>query len=288
MSEFNQYRPQRFSLIPPVIKNLLIINVLFFLATLVLDSQGIDMYAIFGLHFPLASDFKVWQPITYMFMHGSEGHIFFNMLALWMFGAQLENYWGSKRFLTYYLVTGIGAAVIHYSVLYFTSLEPLLATMNMLIDSPSIGGFNEFYNSHQSWLGTFATESGQLDSINRQLSILDVNPNDKAALNAISNFMAEFKDYYLNKGTIVVGASGAVYGLLLAFGMLFPNAMIYLYFFVPIRAKYFVILYGALELFMGIKNSVDDNVAHFAHLGGMLFGFILIKYWNKTLRNRMY
>jgi membrane associated rhomboid family serine protease len=237
MSEFNQYRPQSNFGIPMVVKNLLIINVLFFAGTLL--STNVDFYQLFGLHFPTAPNFKVWQPITYMFMHGDVMHIFFNMFGLYMFGSQLEKYWGPKRFLTYYMVTGIGAAIVHFTVFYFVSMPRFENELNIL----AAQGY------------------------------------------AIPDSLW---DEFLN-GNLVVGASGAIFGLLLAFGMLFPNTELMMLFFpVPIKAKYFVIGYGLIELFSGVRAAEGDNVAHFAHLGGMLFGFILIKYWNKTMRNRFY
>jgi membrane associated rhomboid family serine protease len=225
---YNNYRPGGFSLLPEVVKNLLIINGLFFLITIVVGNRfNIDLNQLLGLHYPQSEAFKPYQIITYMFMHGNLPHIIMNMFALWMFGTNIENYWGGKRFLIFYIVTGLGAAFIHYLVLYFSLVLPTLSEIEAL----------------QS-MGTI----------------------DNADANSIPP---------------VVGASGAVFGLLLAFGMLFPEQMIYIYFAIPIKAKYFVILYGLIELSTGIYNSSADKVAHFAHLGGMLFGFILIKYWRK-------
>lgn len=204
---------------PPVVKNLLILNVLFFLADISLQTRGFDLTQWLGLHYITAQDFYPWQFITYMFMHGNFSHLFFNMFALWMFGYALENYWGSKRFLVYYLITGVGAALIQTGVL---ALE--------------IRGMTQ-------GLPPFAAQ------------------------------------HYINQ-IVTVGASGAVYGILLAFGMCFPNVPIFLYFFFPIKAKWFVIIYGVIELFAGIGGTAD-GVAHFAHLGGMIFGLLLILYWRK-------
>ncbi len=232
---YNSYRPRGFSFLPEVVKNLLIINGLFFLVTIVVGNRlGIDLTQYLGLHYPLSDDFKPYQIITYMFMHGNFLHILSNMFALWMFGTSIENYWGGKRFLVYYLVTGLGAAIIHYIVLYYTTVIPALHEIKAL---------------------------QQLDNI-----------QDADAV----------AQQFYNHIPPVVGASGAVFGILLAFGMMFPNQIIYLYFAIPIKAKYFVILYGLFELYAGIENSRSDNVAHFAHLGGMVFGYILIKYWNKN------
>lgn len=227
---YQQYRPNSFSVLPPVVKNLLIINGLFFLATLSFQTLGSDLTDTLGLHFPLADTFRPYQLITYMFMHGSFMHLFFNMFALWMFGNTLENVWGPKRFLIYYLITGIGAAVCHYAVVYYEMQPALNYISQNALDYPELEALKqEVYNA-----------------------------------------------------PVVVGASGSVFGILLAFGMMFPNTLLYIYFAIPIKAKWFVVLYGAMELFSGLRGAPGDNVAHFAHLGGMLFGFILIKYWKRN------
>lgn len=239
-------RPSSFKLLPDVIKNLLIINGLFFLATVVLPRAfGVDLVRMLGLYLPASENFQPYQIITHMFMHGGLMHIFFNMFALWMFGYTLENIWGSKRFLIYYLVTGLGAALLHMGVTYweYSQVKDLL-TQDQL----------------------------QMVLIQGQ-DILLSNQNFTDEAMAKANLI-------LNTPT--VGASGAVFGILLAFGMMFPNQYIYVYFALPIKAKYFVAIYGAIELYNGIANDPGSNVAHFAHLGGMLFGFLLIRYWRKN------
>jgi membrane associated rhomboid family serine protease len=276
----NEYsRPNNFSVLPLVVKNLLIINGLFYLATLTAETQGVDLSDLLGLHFPFSEKFKSYQFITYMFMHGSFMHLFFNMFALWMFGNTLENLWGPKRFLTYYIITGIGAAIIHYSVVYFQT-QPTLDFINTYIANPSLENFQLFLKSEHFKM----TSQEMLDHFNSTIPTLynqAINSNDaQHALQISIDYMHVYKADFLN-APIVVGASGSVFGILLAFGMLFPNTLLYVYFAIPIKAKWFVILYGAMELFSGLKGSPDDNVAHFAHLGGMLFGFILIKYWQK-------
>lgn len=219
----NNFRPTGFSVLPIVVKNLLIINVLFFLATIATDVVlHIDLKDYLGLHYIGASDFQPFQLVTYMFMHGNFAHLFFNMFALWMFGNTLENIWGANRFLLFYFVCGIGAGLVQELVQYIQ----FVTTLDVRI----------------------------------------------AANHVIS------MDDYLNMLT-TVGASGAVYGILLAFGMMFPNSTLYIYFAIPIKAKWFVLLYGIIELYSGLNGA--DNVAHFAHLGGMLFGLILILYWKK-------
>ncbi|MEG1555381.1 MAG: rhomboid family intramembrane serine protease [Bacteroidales bacterium] len=262
-----QIRAGGFSILPPVVKNLLIINGLFFLAKIVFGSRGVDLDAIFGLHYFTASEFRPWQIITYMFMHGDFGHIFFNMFALWMFGSSIENAWGGKRFISYYLITGIGAALIHYIIIYF-QIHPTLVLLNHFLDNPNL----ETYQ----YLAQHNTSERFQTMLTNNLYYLQQNPD---SIHELVNVTTTAKENFLNSFNII-GASGSVFGLLLAFGMLFPNAQIYLYFLLPIKAKWFVIIYGALELLYGVTGS-SDGIAHFAHLGGMLFGIILILVWRK-------
>ncbi|MDR0657938.1 MAG: rhomboid family intramembrane serine protease [Mediterranea sp.] len=222
-------------MIPPVTKNLIIINVLFFLGTIVAERYGIDLNNFLGLHFFLADNFNPAQFFTYMFMHGGWSHLFFNMFAVWMFGCVLEQVWGSGRFLFYYIFCGIGAGLVQEIVqtVYF---ETVLSAY----DNVDLGG--------------------------QVVPMTD----------------------YLNM-MVTVGASGAVYAILLAFGMLFPNQRMFIIPVpVPVKAKYFVIGYAVLELYLGLSNNASDNVAHFAHLGGMLFGFILIMYWKNNKNGKHY
>ncbi len=278
---YQQYRPQSFNILPPVVKNLLIINGLFFLATLVVGTQfGVDLTDKLGLHYLLSSDFRPYQIITYMFMHGSFMHLFFNMFALWMFGNTLENYWGPKRFLTYYIITGIGAALCHYSIVYFQN-QPTIDFINNYIANPSISDFQTFLNSHQIKLASQTAIDHYNELIPTAYSNAMSTNNVDEAIRISVEYMQIYKADFLN-APVIIGASGSVFGILLAFGMLFPNTMLYIYFAIPIKAKWFVILYGAAELYSGLSNNPGDNVAHFAHLGGMLFGFILIKYWQKS------
>lgn len=216
-----------FTSLPPVIKNLLIINAVMLLVTFLAEDF---MYRTFSLFFFESEFFKPYQFITHMFMHGGVLHLFFNMYSLVIFGVVLEHVWGSQKFFLYYMVTGLGAAALHSLVLW--------------ID----------YSSQVA-----AFEAG-----------------NQYALENIRVLLS----------TPTVGASGAVYGVLLAYGMLFPNNVLQLIFPpIALKAKWFVLIFGALELWLGISNT-GGNIAHFAHLGGMLFGFILIKYWKKN--NRMY
>jgi len=279
-----QYSPMGFRLLPPVVKNILIINFLFFLATISFDTAfNIDLADYLGLHYPAARDFQPFQFITYMFMHGGFSHIFFNMFAVWMFGYALENYWGGKRFLIYYLVTGIGAALIHYLVMYFFEIGPVTKAVNVFLNDPTIPGFMNFINSPDFQIPTAEVQARYMEFTSTFNQLVRVDQD--AALQEAVDFALFYRGEFLN-GPVVVGASGAVFGILLAFGMMFPNALIFLYFFIPIKAKYFVMIYGALELYAGITDK-GSNVAHFAHLGGMIFGFILIKIWKRKQTYQM-
>lgn len=275
------FQPRRFNVLPTVVKNLLIINGLFFLATIVLDTSfRIDLTKILGLHFVGATDFKPYQFVTYMFMHGGLWHIFFNMFALWMFGNALENVWGPSRFLTYYMVTGIGAGIVYTIWIYF-QMAPVLSDINHFLETRDLSVLGEFTSSHTFRLHESSGAIWQdFLQFQRHIRILNVQPANPEAMQGVLNFLADYKAYYMNQ-SVVVGASGAVFGILLAFGMMFPNAIIYLYFAIPIKAKYFVIIFGAFELFEGVMNRPGNNIAHFAHLGGMLFGYLMILYWKK-------
>jgi len=273
---YEQYSPpQRFQILPPVVKNLLIINGIFFIATWVLRNRGIDLTDLLGLHYFGAEKFRVYQVITYMFMHGSLAHIFFNMFALWMFGNALENFWGSKRFLTFYIVCGIGAAITHY-VIYYIEIYPMLANINDYLANPEPSMFSNLLASLKG------IDPERSKEIVTAITQMDASGSHSQAAQTSVEVLNRYLTEYLNE-TNVVGASGAVFGILLAFGMMFPNTLLYLYFAIPIKAKYFVFFYGVAELVSGISSRPGDNVAHFAHLGGMLFGFFLLLYWRKKL-----
>jgi len=234
---------------PPVVKNLIIINALMFLGTLaVQQAWSTDLNQILGLYYLGSPLFKPYQIITHMFMHGSLGHIFFNMFALWMFGKVLEQVWGSKRFFIYYMITGLGAVFLH-SIVLSLEIHPLV---------------------------NYVSQTYGIDSLTPDVIDQLYNMNDPKA-----------KALAMGLVTPTIGASGAVFGVLLAFGMLFPNTQLMLLFPpIPIKAKYFVIGYGLIELYLGVMQP-GSNVAHFAHLGGMLFGFVMIKLW-KNDRNAFY
>ncbi|MBR3101299.1 MAG: rhomboid family intramembrane serine protease [Muribaculaceae bacterium] len=230
--------------IPPVTKHLLIINVLLWLGTIVLGrTPGIDLTQWLGLHYWQGSDFNPAQLITYMFMHDTSSitHLFFNMFSLWMFGVTLERVLGQKRYLFYYLACGIGAALVQ-------ELTWTLTWKNTFV--PAFASMNQITPDQVTQL----LNTGQLQEY----------------INVFHNSL------------ITVGASGAVFGILLAFGMIFPNMPMYIIPFpFPIKAKWMVLGYGAVELLFGVA-SIMSNVAHFAHLGGMIFGFFIILYWKRS------
>ncbi len=217
-----------------------------------------------------------------MFMHSTQNfsHILFNMFALWMFGNTLENVWGSKKFLIYYLVTGLGAGIVYTFWIHF-QLAPTLDAIDFFLNNPSISSFVEFRNSDFFQIGSYDIQNNFNAFASEYNRLISNNPTQ--ALQESISFMEQYRIDFLNAHT-VVGASGAVFGILLAFGMMFPNSLLYLYFAIPIKAKWFVILYGLFELYSGISNNPNDNVAHFAHLGGMVFGFLLIMFWKKKGR----
>jgi membrane associated rhomboid family serine protease len=264
-----QYRPI-FQNTPIVVKNLIIINVLMMLATFAMQSAGYNFTEIFGMHYPASEKFRLYQVVTHMFMHGGFMHLFFNMFALWMFGRVLESIWGPRRFLIYYFVTGLGAVALH---MFVNHLE-IMSIKNAIVafsNTPAPELLEVFAKKH------LGKPSPQM--IDFMQSFYD-NPTSASYAAEGENLMQRILQMKMDIPT--VGASGAVFGILLAFGMIFPNTQLMLIFPpIPIKAKYFVIGYGAIELYLGLTNA-GGSIAHFAHLGGMLFGFILIKYWAKT------
>ena len=206
--------------LPVITKSILLLNLLMWFADLLASRYGFRLYTLLGLHYITAADFHWWQPLTYMFMHGGFSHLFFNMFAVLMFAPVLEQEWGPRRLLIYYIICGLGAAFVQEAV-WALKVQHLLAT--------------------------YTAESVMMNYANQ---------------------------------VVTIGASGAVFGILLAFGWLFPDVPMFLLFIpIPIRARIFVIIYAAVELFAGFSNLPGDNIAHFAHLGGMLFGLILLLIW---------
>lgn len=246
------------------------INIVMLVATWALQSAGIDLTEKLGLYYPGSEHFRPYQFVTHMFMHANFMHLFFNMFALYMFGKVLETVWGSKRFLIYFFVTGLGAAALHSFVTYL-EISHLQKSVSAFLNTPSPELLAAFVKANLSHPTAWVT-----DLVNNW----GVTPNNQAYIQQANELVQQVLVMKMDIPT--VGASGAVFGVLLAFGYLFPNTELMLLFPpVPIKAKYFVIGYGAIELYFGITQS-NSNVAHFAHLGGMLFGFILLKYWEKN------
>jgi len=240
----NQYGVGGFGNLPMVTKNLIFINfIIYFSTLLILKVKHYDLTDFLGLHYHLSENFKPHQFITYIFMHDTTSfqHIIMNMLGLYLFGPLLEQVWGPKRFLIYYMLTGYGAAALNYAITGY-QIQHMLPQVNAIIDSTTDIAF-------------------------------------KAKL-------IEQKFEYLNR-SVVVGASGALYGLLAAYGVLFPNMEMRIYMFIPIKAKWMVLLYGGAELFLGMNPQAGDNVGHFGHLGGLLVGIVLIYTWRRD-RNQFY
>lgn len=278
-----EYRPSSFKLLPDVVKNIMIICGLAFLLNIILQGKGIDINSFLGLYYPGSENFHWWQYFSHLFMHGNFMHIFSNMLAFWMFGNVLENLWGPKRFLLYFLVTGIGAAML-YNLFTYYEISQLKNNAEIFFNTPSADGFAIFVRENIPYQYLNPEYSTVIDGIKTAwYESGDSSQVIQHAKEAVNEYI-RFKENDIP----MVGASGAVFGILLAFGMLFPNSVIYLYFAIPVKAKYFVALYGAFELYSAIQSNPTDNVAHVAHLGGMLFGFFLIKYWNKNNRSHMY
>jgi membrane associated rhomboid family serine protease len=208
-----------------------------------------DLTKILAIYSFKSDLFHPYQLISHMFMHGSFWHLFFNMFSLYMFGKVLEEYWGQKRFFIYYFFTGLGAALLHLLII---NIE-----INSLISNMS----------------------------SEQVALV-MNEGSDIIMQGKNYIEPQMRDLNLMINTPTVGASGAIYGLLLAFGMLFPNSILYVYMAIPMKAKYLIMIFVAIELYLGFMNRSGDNVAHFAHLGGMLFGLIFILIWKKKQFNR--
>ena len=251
--------------ITPMVRNLLVINVVVYL----LQISGVISVETFALHYFGSDYFRPIQLFSHMFMHGSWAHIFSNMFSLFIFGPMLERFWGPQRFLAFYLITGLGASLLYSGVRAYELNQLEEETVSYLADPDPI----RFYNYMEDhYAGGY--ERGFIVQYQR-------NPDNTA-------FIEESKEtvrYVFSRvyNSPMLGASGAVFGILMAFGMLFPNLELMLLFLpVPIKAKYFVLFYGAYELYAGFNRTPGDNVAHFAHLGGMLFAYIMVKMWQRN------
>lgn len=259
MNNYFQSQQPRFSAFPPVIKNLLIANILAFIATYVLQSQGYDLVEHFGLHYFESSNFHWYQLITSMFLHGGFLHIALNMYGLWLFGQMIENYYGSSRFLIFYAICGIGSGIIQEASLY-VYYHHVAKMVEIFSSEPSMPGFSVVVSKYFTGIGGYP-----------QPTTID---EAKAVLASLYKFSID------NSNTI--GASGAIFGVLTAFGIIYAEVPLFIMFIpIPIKAKYAIIGYCVFELYSGLADRAGDNVAHFAHLGGALFGAILVLSWRK-------
>lgn len=266
------YSNRMFLPITPVVKNLLIANGLVFLAQLTFQNKfPVDDW--FAQHHFLSKDFRPHQLLTYMFMHGSFQHLFFNMLGLFMFGTKLEMVWGAKRFLTFYLICGIGAGVIS-GLATLVETYPVISDLAFLQEHPSVRNFNMILSKYE-WIR---------QGVNPEFTnLLNANPDDPAAPQAIFNITAKLRD--AATGGPMVGASGALFGILAGVAYLFPNDMVMIYLLFPLKMKWLALIYGVIELWAAIQNNPNDQVAHGAHLGGALVGFLMV-YFSYRRGNR--
>jgi len=273
---------------PPTVRNLIILTVvchiLSIAATVFLQFNVVQN---FGLHNWNSAYFKPWQLVSYMFLHdmsyiflrdiGGITHLLFNMLGLWMFGSMLERFWGAQKFIIFYFVTGIGAGLIN---VFSTTilLQPMFDSAVFYMNNPG-------YNLFEHFVSNYLPGSYDNEGVNEFLKVWFNDPLNPGYIKESVQIVNQVTDLRLNTPT--VGASGSIYGLLLAFGVLFPNSVIMLLIPpIPLKAKYFVLIFGGMELLLGLRNNLEDNVGHFAHLGGMLFGILLILLWKKQAKNK--
>ncbi|MEO1049080.1 MAG: rhomboid family intramembrane serine protease [Bacteroidota bacterium] len=249
--------------ITPTVKNLLIINVIIFLGQMLFD----NFTGIMALWWVESQNFAPYQYFTYMFAHGDMGHLFFNMLGLFFLGPMVESYWGANRFLIFYMAVGIGASFFYTGIRYY-EVNQFKQEYNRFMEEPSADRFEQFaYKTGRKLL----TEDGY-----QLIDNYAKNPDNPSYRQRSINAAREIYAHKVNNGSML-GASGAIYGLILALGMLFPERELRLLFPpIALKAKYFALIFGGLALYMSLQGQ-DDGVAHFAHLGGMVFAFIFIK-----------
>lgn len=276
-----EFRPSRFEILPIIVKNLLIINGLFYLAQVTFSKGAVPVFSFedtLALHAWQSDLFKPWQLITHMFLHGDFYHILGNMFALWMFGSILENVWGAKRFLTFYLICGLGAALIHLLFLSY-ELTPIMKDYALVLQQQ---------NDPVSFVDAMTSFGRKYNmGFNEEaLSFLKADPSNTLMTDKVLEAVTTYYNNRINTATL--GASGAVFGILAAFVYLFPNTYIYLYFLVPVKAKWLGLLYFSYELFFALQNSAGDNVARWAHIGGAIVGLLIVITWNKTNKKTLY
>ena len=257
-----------FQNIPPITKNLLILNALFFAAKYVAGMSGINLDVFLGAFYPESVNFKSYQVITHMFMHGDMMHFFFNMFALWMFGGAVERALGDKKYIILYFAAGLGAFILFNLTNYFEINGVKEAVQNQQL----ISSVNDYAQLNMRGGGTFEQ--------------IEANLNQWLQANQVGNTQ-DRQDLFLDYSIPMVGASGAIFGVLAAFGVMFPNATLMLIFPpIPMKAKYFIPIYIAIELYLAIQANPGDNVAHYAHIGGAIIGFLLVRMWKKNSFDR--
>ncbi len=262
-----------FARLTPMVKNLLLITVVAYLVPSLLGWRNVN--AFLGLWHIASPHFQPYQFFTYMFAHGSFMHLLFNMLGLIFLAPMLEQFWGPKKFLAFYLITGIGAGVFYEGVKYGQTI-PMKNKMEAYISDPNPDDFAIFVANYVKYPS---------EEVYNFIDYYSDNENDRSAENQSISLVERIYSSVIN--VPMVGASGAIYGILMAFGLLFPNTRLMLLFPpIPIKAKYFVLILGGIAIYSEFSSgSASDNVAHLAHLGGMLFAFIMIRVWNKDRRN---
>lgn len=272
------FQTNRFGNTPPVVLNLIIINALMLLMTFVFDGQNLDLTRMLGLYSFYSPNYHWWQFITANFMHANLTHLFFNMFSLWMFGRILEQVWGGKKFLIFYLATGVGAMLLN-SLVNLAEVEYARYAFENTLNNLTPDAFFSVLSNHHLTLNP---------DVEAYLGGWYKDPNNVEYIKQAKLILSQSTDYYIAQLSSIptVGASGSVYGVLLGFGMLFPNMMIMLLIPpIPMKAKYMVMIFAGIELFLGISGK-QVGIAHFAHLGGMLVAFIIIRYWKQN--NQMY
>jgi membrane associated rhomboid family serine protease len=249
----------------PTVRALLLVNVLVYFVMSSMGQQAVDLFA---LHSVLSDKFSVLQLGTHMFLHGGFGHLFSNMIGLIVFGPLLEQFWGPRRFLTFYLLTGLGAAALYLTVNYFETAA-LLQAFETYRANPTNGEFVGFISEYARSIS---------DELVPFIQKFDSDSRNSAYIEEGRQFIATYVNAQVN--VPMVGASGAIFGVIMAFGLLFPNTELFLLFLpFPIKAKYLVAMYALWEVYTGIYKAQADGIAHFAHIGGMLFAYIIVRVW---------
>lgn len=263
--------------LPPVTKNIILLNVILFGSVIVLKTMGIEISQYLSMHFYLSESFMPHQILTHMFMHAGMFHILMNMFIFFMFGPHLEKRMGSKKFLTFYLLTGFGAVILHYISIYleeFTFIQDTAQIKNAYSRQALV----EYINIYATEL----TSLGDSNVNNIVQELWKVKDQINAGAQLSDEAVYNITDVIISvKVPSMVGASGAVFGVLAGFAIFFPNVELLLFFVLPVKAKYVVLGYAALELYLGFQNDPNDHIAHFAHLGGALFGYLIIREWRQ-------